>query len=92
MTASPITLHRIPRRACTWMSGRKIVATARYVGRKSWLLKIEGHQWPITADMPVARFLRIPGNGMTHTTVKGFPTWQRCAVEVERVLGTVDRR
>lgn len=83
--ALELTLHRIPRRACCWMDGRKMIATARYVGRKTWLLRIPGCQWPITPDMPVHRFLRVPGASFSHVPVKGFPTWQACAAEVKRV-------
>jgi hypothetical protein len=69
------------------MRGQKIVATARLVAARHWQLRIEGHQWPITADMGVARFTKIPGAPMTRTIVTSFPTWQECAAEVERVLG-----
>lgn len=65
----------------------KVIATARYANRQ-WLLRIPGHQWTITPDMPTARFQKVPGGkALTHTPVKGFTSWQACAKEIERIRG-----
>jgi len=86
-TPSGLTMHRLANKAVGWMEGNKTIASARNVGRRTWLLRIQGHQWLITPDMPSARFQRIPGGKgeMLYTVVKGFPSWQACAKEVERV-------
>lgn len=91
-TVSGLTMHRLPRRACTWTRDRKIVATARFAAPRVWLLTITGHQWFVTPDMPTARFHRIPGHGMTHTSVKAFPSWQQCAIEVENVMQSMKEK
>jgi len=86
-TQSGLVMHMIPNRAIGWMEGRRTVATARNMGQRCWLLRFEGHQWEITPDMPAYRFQRIPGakGSMLTTVVKGFPSWQACAKEVELI-------
>jgi hypothetical protein len=67
----------------------RVIATARYANRW-WILRIPGHQWEITPDMPTARFQKIPGGqALTHTPVKGFKSWQACAKEIEHICGDV---
>jgi hypothetical protein len=89
-TASGLTICHIPRRSCTWLQGQRIVAIARLVTSHYWQLRIVGHQWPITKDMAIARFTKIPGTPMTHTAVTSFRTLKECCTEVERVLSTVE--
>ncbi len=66
----------------------KVVASARRAQRL-WLLQIPGHQWEITPDMPIARFQKLPGGAtLTRTPVKGFPSYQACVIEIERLEAT----
>lgn len=81
-----LTVIRSPA-AVAFIRDGKTVATARKVNG-GWALRIPGYQWPVTTDMPTARFNQIPGDKITETPVKGFKTWQKSAQEVERVLLT----
>lgn len=58
----------------------KIIGIARRV-TGGWALRIPGHIWPVTPDMPTARFNQIPGDKITSTPVKGFKSWRACANE-----------
>lgn len=63
----------------------EVLASAKRVGR-NWLLRIPGHRWDVTPEMPTNRLNSIPGDGPIATTdVKTFPSWQACAKEVERI-------
>ena len=73
--------------AAAFIRDGKTVATARHV-TGGWALRIPGYQWPVTPDMPTARFNQIPVDKITETPVKAFKTWQESAKEVERVLLT----
>lgn len=65
--------------------GGNVVATARICGRV-WILNVPGHNWPVTADMATARFNAVPGDKITETCRKGFPSAAACVAEVNRIL------
>lgn len=64
----------------------KVLGTARQAQRV-WLLRIPNHEWDVTPDMPVARLNRIAGAKIKKVPVLGFPSWQACAKEIDRVIG-----
>jgi hypothetical protein len=55
------------------------VAHAR-MRRNVWLITIPGHIWPVTADMPSARF------NITNTPCKSFPSRAAALAEVAHIL------
>lgn len=73
----------------TFTRENKVVATAKYAHR-IWILRIPGHEWPETADMPVSRLRRVPGDKLEKVAVKGFESWQACADEIERVHSIIE--
>jgi hypothetical protein len=60
----------------------KSVAHAR-MRRNVWLITVPGHVWPVTADMPSARF------NITNTPCKSFPSRAAALAEVARIIATV---
>ena len=60
----------------------KSVAHAR-MRRNVWLITIPGHVWPVTPDMPSARF------NITNTPCKSFPSRAAALAEVARIIATV---
>ena len=81
-----LTVTRGPGSAAFERDG-KVIATARRA-HGGWVLRIPGYQWPVTPDMPTARFNKIPGDKITQTPAKAFKTLQKAAQEIERVLLT----
>lgn len=86
-----LVVHSIPSGAAVSFTrpgnDKVVVGTARRYGRQ-WQLRVPGHQWKITPDMPIARFQRVPGgSALTETPVKSFASWQACAREIENILG-----
>lgn len=67
----------------------KAVATARIV-RNTWVLSIPGHVWPVTPDMPTARFNKIPGDKITSISSKAFPSRDAALAEVVHVVGSAE--
>ena len=61
------------------LRGGKSVATARRIGYV-WLITVPGHVWPVTPDMPSARF------NITETPCKSFPSRAAALAEVARIL------
>lgn len=57
----------------------KSVAHAR-MRRNVWLITIPGHVWPVTPDMPSARF------NITEAPCKSFPSRSAALAEVARIL------
>jgi len=49
----------------------KVVGTAKGV-RRIWLLRVPGHQFTVTPDMPSAKIWPVGGQ----ISVKAFPSWQ----------------
>lgn len=86
-TGQTYTWFGLPGRACSlWVSGRE-VATIRKAQPKLWLARIEGFEWIITPDMPVARFQALPSTSpLTHTPVKGFETEAKARKAIEAVV------
>jgi len=62
-----------------------VVATARVWG-KVWGLSIPGHIWPVAADSGTARLNAIPGDKITETPIKAFPSRAAAMAEVIRIL------
>jgi hypothetical protein len=77
--------------AAVFSDNSAVLAIARRCGRL-WVLGVRGHVWPVTPDMPTARFNQIPGGKITHTPRKGFKSWQACADEVERIIAATTER
>jgi hypothetical protein len=55
------------------------VAHAR-MHRNVWLITIPGHIWPVTADMPSARF------NVANTPCKSFPSRIAALAEIARII------
>lgn len=84
VTRKSLTVH-LGGIGASFVRDGKVVGTARGHGNK-WALRIPGHLWKVTPDMPTARFNALPGGKITHVPVKGFKSWQACADEIERVV------
>ena len=82
-TRNGITVLRGSWLAVFVIDGRT-VASARFL-RHQWGLSIPGHLWPVTADMPIARFNTISGDKITKTPVKRFKSWQACCDEIAAI-------
>lgn len=64
----------------------KVIATAKRGQGRQWILRVPGHQWEITPDMPISRFQKIPGGkALTQSPVKGFKSLAACVKEVDRL-------
>jgi hypothetical protein len=48
--------------------------------RNVWLITIPGHVWPVTPDMPSARF------GISVSPCKSFPSRATALAEIARIL------
>ena len=83
MTHKSLTVCIGPAAASFSLAG-KVVATARK-GLGCWGLRVPGHNWPVTADMPTAKFAAVPGDKITSVPVKAFKSWKACADEVIRL-------
>jgi hypothetical protein len=57
----------------------KSVAHAR-MRRNVWLITVPGHVWPVTPDMPSARF------NISHTPCKSFPGRAAALAEIARII------
>ena len=55
------------------------VAHAR-MRRNVWLITVPGHVWPVTADMPSARF------NISQTPCKSFPSRAAALAEIARIV------
>ena len=62
-----------------------VVATARVWGNV-WGLSIPGHIWPVAPNTGTARLNDIPGDKITETPVKAFPSRAAALAEVIRIL------
>ena len=74
-------------RAYTYAVGHKILGTVRrMLNNIGWTARVDGFEWKITEDMGAARFLKIPGNTVTHVPVKLFVSSGAAKTEVESIL------
>lgn len=64
----------------------KTVAVARKTRSGGWLVKILGHNWPVTPDMGVARFEQVHGFSIKDIHVKHFPTIKEARAAIQEVL------
>jgi hypothetical protein len=69
----PVTWTDLPRLGGTGFVGPVHVATLRRV-TGGFIARIAGWQWAVTPDSGTARFNAIPGDKITHTPSKLFPT------------------
>lgn len=72
--------------ATVFVVSGKAVASARIGAGGVWILRIPGHVWPVTPDMPTARFNSISGDKITETSSKAFKGRKAALAEVARVL------
>jgi len=63
-----------------------VVATARVCRNSWWILSIPGHIWPVAPNTGTARLNDIPGDKITETPIKAFPSRAAALAEVIRIL------
>jgi len=94
---SPNAARLVPRGTVEWsrvgsiavsgsIGGKPVAVLRGPVIKGGYLARVDGWQWKVTPDMGVARMNTVPGNKITHTSSKLFPTISAAKREVEAIL------